>query len=184
MTKQATAKETGYNGFTNYETWAVALWIGNEQSSQEYWHEQARAVAERCADKRPNAFMGAAGNRRSMLASMLKDEHENGAEEFMGNQSSVFADLMNAALGSVDWYEVAQSLLDDLPMSEFSLMWHKDGHYERLIAGNLSAFEAQHRLEQLAAEYGQPILPGYIVNESGEDGCGYYFLRTDEDEDA
>ena len=69
-------------------------------------------------------------------------------------------------------------------MSEFSLMWHKDGHDERLIAGNLSAFEAQHRLEQLAAEYRQPILPGYIVNESGEDGCGYYFLHTDEDEDA
>ena len=115
MTKQATVKkETGYNGWTNYETWAVSLWISNEQSSQEYWHEQARSVFERCADKRPNALMDAASNRRSMLASMLKDEHESGAEEFMGNQSSVFADLMNAALGSVDWYEVAQSLLDEV----------------------------------------------------------------------
>ena len=35
-------QERGYNGWTNYETWAVALWIGNEPGSYEYWeHDQA-----------------------------------------------------------------------------------------------------------------------------------------------
>ena len=35
--------EKGYQGWTNYETWAVNLWLGNEQGSHEYWQEQARA---------------------------------------------------------------------------------------------------------------------------------------------
>jgi len=30
-----------YNGWTNYETWLVKLWIDNEQGSQDYWIERA-----------------------------------------------------------------------------------------------------------------------------------------------
>jgi hypothetical protein len=36
--------EKGYNGWTNYETWSVALLINNERGSQSYWEE----VAEEC----------------------------------------------------------------------------------------------------------------------------------------
>ncbi len=31
-----------YNGWSTYETWAVALWLDNERSSYDYWREQAR----------------------------------------------------------------------------------------------------------------------------------------------
>ena len=30
-TFQTTIEDTTYNGWTNYETWNVALWIGNDQ---------------------------------------------------------------------------------------------------------------------------------------------------------
>ena len=33
--------DTTYNGWTNRNTWAVNLWIDNEQWSQEYWQEEA-----------------------------------------------------------------------------------------------------------------------------------------------
>lgn len=40
MSKQ---EEEGYNGFTNYETWNVALWIGND----EFLYNEARRFRSR-----------------------------------------------------------------------------------------------------------------------------------------
>ena len=40
--------DTTYNGWTNYETWCVALWIDNEEPTQRYWHEQAQQAHSDC----------------------------------------------------------------------------------------------------------------------------------------
>jgi hypothetical protein len=105
--------DTRYNGWTNYETWAVKLWIDNEQGDYEYWREATRNVIETCRDKYPNEFADKEANERILLGQQLKDWHEEAAESFMANQASVFADLMNAALGAVEWNEIAQSMLED-----------------------------------------------------------------------
>jgi len=65
------------------------------------------------------------------------------------------------------------------PQSEFSLLWHRDGHTEKLIAGGLSANEANIRIQDLSEKHGQPILADWIVNESAEDNCGYYYVVED-----
>lgn len=39
-----------YNGWTNFETWNVNLWLDNEQSSQEYWQEQTVNALEHAKD--------------------------------------------------------------------------------------------------------------------------------------
>ena len=39
-----TEDEKGYNGWKNYETWLVALWIDNEQSSYSYARELRDSV--------------------------------------------------------------------------------------------------------------------------------------------
>lgn len=73
-------------------------------------------------------------------------------------------------------------LTQSKPNSEFSLLWHQDGHGVRLIVGNLSAEEAGHRLEQLSEECGQPVSDGgggLFVNESDHEGCGYYYVVED-----
>jgi len=41
------AQDHKYNGWTNYETWAVKLWMDNEEPSYRYWRE--RAELERTA---------------------------------------------------------------------------------------------------------------------------------------
>lgn len=84
-----------YNGWSNYETWAVKLWMDNEEWSQRYW----AAEAEQYRDN------------PSGLADAIRGEHEDGAPELGG---TVFADLLNAALGEVDWFEIAESLIGDL----------------------------------------------------------------------
>lgn len=102
-----------YSGWANYETWAVKLWIDNEEGSHNYWREEAERCIAECRDKHPNEFADKASNRRIMLADALKQAHEDSAEEWMPDQSGVFADLFNSALGAVEWHEIAQSMLDD-----------------------------------------------------------------------
>lgn len=104
-----------YQGWTNYETWAIKLWMDNEQSSQEYWQEQARAAWDVCGDKHPNQFMDRSSNARSLLAERLKDEFDSQSEHpvFAAAEGTVYGDLLNAALSEVDWYEIAESLLEE-----------------------------------------------------------------------
>lgn len=90
--------EQGYNGWTNYETWAVALWIDNEQSTQEWALELARE---------------AKGNdhERYELAQGLKSELEEAMPDLGG---SVWSDLLGAAWSEVDWYEIADHYLQQV----------------------------------------------------------------------
>lgn len=34
-----------YNGWSNYETWCVSLWLSNEQHVAEFWQRQAQRMA-------------------------------------------------------------------------------------------------------------------------------------------
>ena len=47
------------------------------------------------------------------LAEALKAEHEEQAEHLIGNQASFFADILNSALADVNWYEIAESLIEE-----------------------------------------------------------------------
>lgn len=88
--------EQGYNGWRNYETWVTKLWIDNDQGEQETWLEAARAL------------------ELWALADSLKVAHEERYDELTsGNAASVFSDLMGHALGCVNWYEIAKSLIED-----------------------------------------------------------------------
>lgn len=91
-----------YNGWSNYETWLVKLWIDNDQGSHEYWGEQAREAIENANFDKDDAV--------SSLADMLQSEHE----EAMPKVHGVFSDLLNAALGSVNWQEIARNMVDEL----------------------------------------------------------------------
>jgi hypothetical protein len=44
--------DTTYNGWTNYETWAIALWIDNDRASYDYWRDIAIAYWQQAADPR------------------------------------------------------------------------------------------------------------------------------------
>lgn len=96
--------EKTYNGWSNYETWNVKLWIDNEEHSQRYWEDQADdALRSGFGDDETN---DGAINR---LAEQLETEFTEGAPEMEGT----YSDLLNAALSEVDWYEIAKSMIND-----------------------------------------------------------------------
>lgn len=88
-----------YNGWANYETWAVNLWITNDQFSTEHWEEIAVDTL-RVKSKDDATYR---------LSEMLKDEISEGSPL---TEATLYFDLLNAALSTVDWYEIAEYFID------------------------------------------------------------------------
>jgi len=100
-----------YNGWTNYETWNVALHIDNDESSQEYWRDTAKEIYERCFDNADASSALTVDEHACFeLADCLKDFHD----EFMPELQGAYCDLLNAALSSVNWQEIAENLLAEV----------------------------------------------------------------------
>ena len=92
----------GYNGWSNYETWLVNLWMDNEPGGKEFiWDwlgEQSVAVQ--------------AGN----LAYYLEITHEEEVEDICDygiNVTGFWKDLLNGALRQINWMEVAIHLMEE-----------------------------------------------------------------------
>lgn len=103
-----------YNGWSNYETWAVKLWIDNEEGSYNYWQEQTREAWSQALTGRAYASQTRKERAAVILCDLLKSEHEEAQPVVTG----VFSDLLNAAMSEVDWYEIAESMLDDAELDD------------------------------------------------------------------
>ena len=89
----------GYNGWANYETWLVNVWIDNDFGS-DYWHEVATELYEHDDPDK---------SRR-----LLADQMENEIGEHTPELKGLYADMLNAAFSEVDWDEIAGHYIDDV----------------------------------------------------------------------
>lgn len=115
--------EKGYNGWTNYETWAANLWIDNDEGSQEYALRLAeKAWGERKHD--PHGFIASGvvtAERTAVhnLATMLKDWREEEMPiDSPALAGTVWADLLSAAFGEINWTEIAEHYIEDLDKTD------------------------------------------------------------------
>lgn len=100
--------DEGYNGWKNYPTWAVHLWLDNERGSQDECLRMAEAF------KRET-------HPRYEMAQWLKETVRESCEDPFGRgeyESSMAADLLGYALDCVDWYEIADAyfeMIEEVP---------------------------------------------------------------------
>ena len=103
--------EEGYNGWTNYETWAVNIWMDNDQGSQEYWREIAQDLVKSILEDAEEGALLPTEQAAYALGEVIKEQHEDMLEEMNFPQAGPFTDLLNGALSEVNWYEIAQHLV-------------------------------------------------------------------------
>jgi hypothetical protein len=99
-----------YNGWTNYETWCVSLWIDNDKGMYYTARDMAAGMGERIQDG------VSVDDARYDLADQLKDWIDEVAEMTCPGSregASFVSDLLGAALSEVNWYEIAENKLDD-----------------------------------------------------------------------
>ena len=91
-----------YNGWTNYETWNIALWL--DQDAGGYWQEQAEELARKHEDKDDAAHRTA--------TDAIKERHDEEMEE-MDMRPGPYQDLLNASLREVNWREIAEGMIEE-----------------------------------------------------------------------
>jgi len=107
-----------YNGWTNYETWLVNLWIDNERGSYEYWREESQSVWN---DAEPGEYEWQTRERQATyeLSKRLKAElDENMPEDIQKALGGFYSDLLNAALSEVNWSEIAEHMIADVDKTQ------------------------------------------------------------------
>jgi HD superfamily phosphohydrolase YqeK len=97
-----------YNGWTNYETWVVNLWIDNEEGTHDYWLEVAEDIYNDEAEEQKHFTK--IEDAACILAERLKNDYEENLPEMAG----VYGDLIGAALSEVNWREIAEHLLENV----------------------------------------------------------------------
>lgn len=83
-----------YNGWTNYETWLVNVWVGNDEGLYQ-------VMLDLCRDAQNEYEAGKA--MREYIDEMLEVP-----------ESGLKADLLNAAISACNWEEIAEHYIEDL----------------------------------------------------------------------
>jgi hypothetical protein len=108
---QKEERMTDYNGWKNYETWCAKLWIDNDGyagGAESVREEAARLMKENDGDK---------NEAQEALAKYLEEAIDNDLDNSDAKALSVglFADLLGRSLAVVDWYEIAEAYLEEVP---------------------------------------------------------------------
>lgn len=108
--------EPGYNGWTNYQTWVMNLWLTNDEGNYDASHAVVREALDEWEppvpledyytedpDAATKARIWYAGERLNEWASDMVPELEG-----------FVSDLFNSAWGLVDWVEIAENMAQEL----------------------------------------------------------------------
>jgi hypothetical protein len=97
------SNQQGYNGWSNYPTWCVSLWLGNDRPLYDETRRRLRGLTQR-------------HEAADALKTFVRDE----LAPDLG--ASFAADLLGYALDEVDWIEIVDAWREDA--ADFSIEDH------------------------------------------------------------
>ena len=100
-------KEADYQGWDNYETWVVVLWLDNEEGTYNLMREYAE---EARGEGGVEDEFGVSREATGLLADMIKAFVEESAPDL---GASLYSDLLSAAMSEVNYYEIAEHYLEE-----------------------------------------------------------------------
>lgn len=101
-----------HNGWRNYETWLVALWLSNDRGLVEYWETRAEELIVFYTANSEDEAEGM-NSLRVDVSLALAREMKSELEAETDSTSGFINDLLNSALGQVYWYEIASNFLNE-----------------------------------------------------------------------
>ena len=93
----------GYNGWTNWETWIVNVWMDNDQKLYGYFGDIARE--EVLKNKESATYK---------LSTTLRKHFDEWTPEIEG----LYLDLLNGAMREINWHEIAGHLVERVEEEE------------------------------------------------------------------
>lgn len=106
-----------YNGWSNYETWLVNLWMDNEPGERDMWLREAAAFLEceredlQSVSDVPFEESDVVSGATNLLADHIRQSFDEALEGLV-TAPGVFGDLLNGAMSEVNWHEIAKQLMD------------------------------------------------------------------------
>jgi len=100
--------ETGYNGWSNRATWAVALHLGNDCNVQKYWEERTEEVCYENMDHEALDIDAATWQ----LEDELNEWVSIGIEEAL-EAGDFFTCLINDLVPEVNYEEITRGWVED-----------------------------------------------------------------------
>ena len=106
-------REEPYHGNKNFETWSVSWWLTNDQVMCRRCRALAIEASHAVLDSSLvfDGIWTTAEAIRNLLADALRELV--GELNPVADQTSLFTDLMDTALGEVDWHEIADEFLKE-----------------------------------------------------------------------
>ena len=102
-----------YNGYTNYETWCVSLWIDNEL----LWYQDINNLALECWGNAEDSndygfFRSRQDNAIQDLEKNIKDYIEENNQ--LISEASLYSDMLGSAFDNVNWQEIAENWIETI----------------------------------------------------------------------
>lgn len=97
------------NGWRNYETWAVSLYLDGNYDGEGTYHHILDLAADAYGDERDPQE-----NAQRVLADALEEYVKDQMGPGVWEGASLAADILGAALGDVDWWRLAGAKLEEI----------------------------------------------------------------------
>lgn len=108
--RKMAADQDKYNGWTNYETWLVNLHFSNDQGIYGTIVEDIVPEVEESDSETPRVDL--ADRLKALAEELTIDYIDAETDGWQPPQSLLIIDMLRAAIGRVDWMEIAAAWLE------------------------------------------------------------------------